>query len=211
MDKICDLEESIRESFNRLDTLLSRSPTPQIAKNISTILEYIRLDLEYYGFDAELMEGNDKNTLLKLIADYNIKLKSYQEKAKGRGAIQQLEVDDTLENIGNKIEVFKEEDKQIVFLGDEILDESLRLLLTACKLTTGQVSAMKQVNSNLHSENEKLDNIHSELYTTKGVLKQSSKLIGSIIKDYYKDKFIVGMSIVVLLLCLAVITITIIK
>ena len=92
-----------------------------------------------------------------------------------------------------------------------MLNESIRLLLSSCKYTAGNIQTMKLVNEKLKEEGERLDVVKEDLYSTKGVLKASSKLITSILKDYYKDKFIVGLAVLILLMVIAVVVVGIVK
>jgi hypothetical protein len=70
---------------------------------------------------------------------------------------------------------------------------------------------MKAVNQKLVEEGERLDQIGEDLKSTFGILKQANKFLTELAKDYYKDKCIVGMSILILLLIITVVVVGIVK
>ena len=58
---------------------------------------------------------------------------------------------------------------------------------------------------------EKLNEIEEDMKSTFGILKQANKFVTELAKDYYKDKCIVGMSILILLLIITVTVVGIVK
>ncbi len=64
---------------------------------------------------------------------------------------------------------------------------------------------MDNINEEFNANNERLLGVEQNLHSTFSFLKQSKAFISQLFSSYYKDKFILGLAVVVLLLLITVI------
>ena len=96
-------------------------------------------------------------------------------------------------------------------LGDDLLNSGIQKLIGINRELNVNQNTMNEVNQQLLREAEKLDEIAEDMKSTFGILKQANKFVTELAKDYYKDKCIVGMSILILLLIITVTIVGIVK
>lgn len=96
-------------------------------------------------------------------------------------------------------------------LGDDILNDGIARLKMIHKDLHQNNELMNAANQQIGEDNERLMEIGEKIKTTRGVLKEAGKHITAIAKSYYKDKCIVGMSIIVMLLVIVVVIVGAVK
>lgn len=92
-----------------------------------------------------------------------------------------------------------------------MLNDGLARMRQINKDVNNNNQLMDHTNQQLVEDNERLMEIGERIKTTVGVLKEAGKHITAVAKSYYKDKCIVGVSILVLLLVITVVVVGIVK
>lgn len=96
-------------------------------------------------------------------------------------------------------------------MGDQILNDGLAKLNRLNLELNVNNDVMNVANEQLAEDNERLLEIGEKIKTTMGVLKEAGKYITHIAKSYYKDKCLVGVSILILLLIVTVVIVGVVK
>ncbi len=96
-------------------------------------------------------------------------------------------------------------------LGDNILNDGIARLRLINKDLHQNNEVMNAANQQIAEDNQRLLEIGEKIKTTRGVLKEAGKHITAVAKSYYKDKCIVGVSIIVMLLVIVVVIVGIVK
>lgn len=92
-----------------------------------------------------------------------------------------------------------------------MLNDGLSRMRKITKDVNNNNQLVDKTNQQLIEDNERLMEIGERIKTTVGVLKEAGKHITAVAKSYYKDKCIVGVSILVLLLVITVVVVGIVK
>lgn len=109
------------------------------------------------------------------------------------------------------ISIVKSKEQQIFTLGDQILDDGISRLQKINFDLNQNNEKINVANQLMVEDEERLMEIGEKINSTMGILREANKYISSIAKSYYKDKCIVGVSILILILIVTVAIVGIVK
>lgn len=219
MIELSEKESEIARELKLLDGLLGQfKPGRQAqAKAIRTNIEILRDDVEYFELTLETLEATDKSALQRLLAGFKASLAEAEERfAKKLGA------DAPAARAGRpgafdpsaelaRVNAYDMSKLQLFDLGDGLLDRALaRLQRINC--TLGEDNRLvEQANETLLGQAERLERANEQLLDTRSVLGQAGKVIAEMVNDFYKDKFLLGLAALILVLVIAVVAVGIVR
>ena len=212
-----DYQASIEDSFKKIDKKLSAYPKGEINQKKSTISslkqELANIKANMGMMKAEMINLTDQgnsNIWEENISKLKSKVKTYSEKIKNLDAVK-----DTTEN--NNIDYMDPDEKvnydelnvqQVMDRGDKILDEDDKAIKNMADVVYQDVDQMKNVNIELNRQQEKLENVDSDLKEMDYSLKRAGKQLTSMFKMYSTDKCITCMIVVILVIIVTIIIVS---
>ena len=213
-----DYKASIEGSFKKLDSKI-KSMKKADKKEKKSAINYLKQELSIIKSNYSLMkpELNNLNspenqTLWKENIDkIKPKIKSYEKK------IKELESENILSNepekvdhldVDAKVDYNKLNAQQVMDRGDKILDADDNAIKNMAHIVNDDVDQMKNVNQELNVQQEKLDNVDTDLKEIDYSLKRAGKQISQMFKIYSSDKCITCLIIVILIIIVTIIIVS---
>ena len=211
-----DYKESIDNSFKKIDkTIKSSSKSDKEGKRAA--ISSMKQELSNAKSNFSLMKAEAKglnsqeniNTWGEIISNLKPKIKSYDKKIKEfeNTNVQSQNPEEPIDhlNVDKKVDLNQLNAEQVIQRGDKILDVDDNAINNMAQIVNKDVDQMKNVNVEINAQQEKLENIDSDLKEIDYSLKRAGKQISNMFRLYSKDKCIMGLIIVILIIIVVII------
>ena len=207
-----DYKSSIDNSFKKLDKALKsadRSQVSSLKNELANVKANVNLMKQYV---RDLQSQENINKWDDIISKIKSKVKEYDKKIdkikNSKQSSSQIPVDEHL-NPDAKVDLNKLNAQQVINRGDAILDADDNAIDNMAKIVNNDVDQMKNVNVELNAQQEKLENVDSDLKEMDYSLKRAGKQITNMFKLYAKDKCILGLIIIIVIIIVVIIIVSI--
>ncbi len=209
-----DYQSSIDASFKKIDRLFNESEGAEqsqinlASNNINSELKTIKYNIGLIKFEiANLKEESNINKWNEIASQISAKNDSYKvrlDQLKNGG--QNNNINDPL-NIDAKVDLSKMTSQQVMDRGDQILKSDKDALNRMKKIVYQDLDTMKEVNKELLSQHEKLENAEGDLKEIDNSVNRAGKQIKQMAKMYATDKLIMCMIFCILLVVIAIVVV----
>lgn len=212
-----DYQSSIEASFKKIDRLFNESEGAEqsqinlASNNINSELKTIKYNIGLIKFEiANLKEESNINKWNEIASQISAKNDSYKvrlDQLKNGG--QNNNINDPL-NIDAKVDLSKMTSQQVMDRGDQILKSDKDALNRMKKIVYQDLDTMKEVNKELLSQHEKLENAEGDLKEIDNSVNRAGKQIKHMAKMYATDKLIMCMIFCILLVVIAIVVVSLV-
>lgn len=204
-----DISKNIRRS-SKSKSSHTKINAKRIIKSIRKKIEMAELSLQTFELEFwdQLEDENNKKRLEGLqddIKKQNGKVVEYEHK------IQQQDDNQKDDSHNQKSNVHKMEREQVIHIGDDLQNRALEKVKNInLNVNDGNLD-IREMNKELEAQDEKQKEIQDEVYEIGSALKRSQKLIGYFAREYYKDKCVRILSIIIILLIITIVIVSVAK
>ena len=207
-----DDKELLDKLFKRLDKKLKSADLSQV-NSLKDELKNIEKSIDKMKQDANDLKSEENiNKWKDIISKIKSKIKEYDKKIdkikNSKQSSSQIPVDEHL-NPDAKADLNKLNAQPVINRGDAILDADDNAIDNMAKIVNNDVDQMKNVNVELNAQQEKLENVDSDLKEMDYSLKRAGKQITNMFKLYAKDKCILGLIIIIVIIIVVIIIVSI--
>ena len=212
-----DYQSSIEASFKKIERLFNESEGAEqsqinlASNNINSALKTIKYNIGLIKFEiANLKEESNINKWNEIASQISAKNDSYKvrlDQLKNGG--QNNNINDPL-NIDAKVDLSKMTSQQVMDRGDQILKSDKDALNRMKKIVYQDLDTMKEVNKELLSQHEKLENAEGDLKEIDNSVNRAGKQIKQMAKMYATDKLIMCMIFCILLVVIAIVVVSLV-
>ena len=206
-----DYKASIEKSFKRIEQSLKTADKSQIS-SLKIELSSVKTDINFMKENArELQSQENINKWNEIISKIRSQVKEYEKKIEklknSKNKSSSPPVDVHL-NADAKVDLNQLNAQQVMDRGDAILNADDNAIDNMAKIVNKDVDQMKNVNVELNVQQEKLENIDSNLKEMDYSLKRAGKQITNMFKLYAKDKCIMGLIIIIVIIIVVIIIVS---
>ena len=212
-----DYQSSIDLSFKKMERLFNEAENADLSQknlainNINSELKSIKYNIGLIKFEiANLKEESNVNKWNEIISQINNKHDSFKARLSQLKNDQNSNSNDDPLNIDAKIDVSKLTSQQAMDRGDKILEADRNAISRMKKVVYQDLDTMKEVNKELLSQHEKLENAENDLKEIDYSVDRAGKQIKTMAKMYATDKLIMCMICCILLVVVAIIIVSLV-
>ena len=212
-----DYQTSIDSSFKKIERLFTDVEGADLSQqnlasnNINNELNNIKNNMGLIKFEiANLKEESNTNKWNEIVAQLNSKYDSYKERLKQLKNNQTNYANDDPLNIEAKIDLSKLTSQQAMDRGDKILQADRDAIARMKKTVYTDYDTMKDINKELLSQHEKLENAENDLKEIDYSVNRAGKQIKTMAKMYATDKFILCMIACILLVVIVIVIVALV-
>ena len=210
-----DYQSSIETSFKKIERLFNEAEGADLSQqnlamnNINGELKSVKYNIGLIKFEiANLKEESNMNKWNEIISQINSKNDSYKVRLDQLKNGQNNNVIDDPLNIDAKVDLSKLTSQQAMDRGDKILEADRNAIARMKKMVYSDLGTMKEVNKELLSQHEKLENAENDLQEIDYSVNRAGKQIKTMAKMYATDKLIMCMICCILLVVIAIIIVS---
>ena len=214
-----DYKSSIQDSFKRMDKKfksVNKSDKSQKKADINSLKqELANIKSNYSLMKSELESLNSpeiKSQWEETASNTKQKMKSYDKKIKEleSEAIISSNPDKKVDHldVDAKVDYNQLNVQEVMERGNKILDVDDDAIKNMAHVVGNDVDQMKKVNQELNAQQEKLDNVNTDLTEIDYSLKRAGKQISNMFKIYSSDKCITGLIVVILIIIVVIIIVS---
>ena len=210
-----DYQSSIENSFKKIERLLNDAEGAELSQqnlavnNINNEMKAIKGNIGLIKFEiANLKEESNRIKWNEITTQINSRTDSYKERLdqlRSGGSLN--DINDPL-NIDAKVDLSKLTSQQAMDRGDKILEADRNAIARMKKMVYSDLDTMKEVNKELLSQHEKLENAENDLQEIDYSVNRAGKQIKTMAKMYATDKLIMCMICCILLVVVAIIIVS---
>ena len=211
-----DYQSSIKTSFKKIERLFGEEEGADLSQqnlamnNINSELKSIKYNIGLIKFEiANLKEESNMNKWNEIMSQMNSDYDSYKLRLDQLKNSQNNNVIDDPLNIDAKVDLSKLTSQQAMDRGDKILQADKNAINRMKKIVYQDLDTMKEVNRELLSQHEKLENAENDLQEIDYSLNRAGKQIKTMAKMYATDKLIMCMICCILLVVIAIVVVSI--
>ena len=212
-----DYQTSIDSSFKKIERLFTEVEGADLSQqnlasnNINNELNNIKNNMGLIKFEiANLKEESNTNKWNEIVSQLNSKYDSYKERLKQLKNNQTNYANDDPLNIEAKIDLSKLTSQQAMDRGDKILQADRDAIARMKKTVYTDYDTMKDINKELLSQHEKLENAENDLKEIDYSVNRAGKQIKTMAKMYATDKFILCMIACILLVVIVIVIVALV-
>ena len=212
-----DYQTSIDSSFKKIERLFTDVEGADLSQqnlasnNINNELNNIKNNMGLIKFEiANLKEESNTNKWNEIVAQLNSRYDSYKERLKQLKNNQTNYANDDPLNIEAKIDLSKLTSQQAMDRGDKILQADRDAIARMKKTVYTDYDTMKDINKELLSQHEKLENAENDLKEIDYSVNRAGKQIKTMAKMYATDKFILCMIACILLVVIVIVIVALV-
>ncbi len=212
-----DYQTSIDSSFKKIERLFTDVEGADLSQqnlasnNINNELNNIKNNMGLIKFEiANLKEESNTNKWNEIVAQLNSRYDSYKERLKQLKNNQTNYANDDPLNIEAKIDLSKLTSQQAMDRGDKILQADRDAIARMKKTVYTDYDTMKEINKELLSQHEKLENAENDLKEIDYSVNRAGKQIKTMAKMYATDKFILCMIACILLVVIVIVIVALV-
>lgn len=206
-----DYKFSIDNSFQKMDKSMKefegadQSQQNMIISVLNNELSQVKTNIGLMKMElSNLKEENNTNKWQESISTMNTKYDEYKSKmSQMKNAKNSINDDPT--NIDVRADMTNMSSQQVMDRGDKILTADRDAINRMKNVVNQDLDTMKDVNKELLSQNEKLDNAHKDLKEIDYSLNRAGQQIKTMAKMYATDKLIMCMIFFILLCVIAIV------
>ena len=209
-----DYQSTIESSFKKMDKssetfdISDQSQQNLIINNIQNELSSVKINLDLMRLEiSNMKEEKNLSRWKKILNEFQSKYDSRKEELNKMKNKDRLLPDDST-NIDVKVDMSKMSSQQVMDRGDKILNADKDAITRMKKVVYCDLDTMKDLNVELLSQNEKLENADQDLKEIDYSLKRAGKQIKTMAKMYVTDKLILFMILCILLVIIAIIIVS---
>jgi len=212
-----DYQSSIENSFKKIDKKINTYGQLEKGQKKSTMSslkqELANIKANMGMMKAELpnlLDKGNSNIWEETISKLKSKVKQYNEKIKNLENVNNEPEDNNVDYLDPDENVNYDElnVQQVMDRGDKILNEDDNAIKNMANVVYQDVDQMKNVNVELNRQQEKLENVDSDLKEMDYSLKRAGKQITNMFKMYSSDKCITCLIVVILLIIITIIIVS---
>ena len=199
-----DCQSSILTSFEKIEKNLQdyeRAEPSQkliVLDSYKTELKKVKININLMDNQLALLEGdNNKEYWTKIIEGIKSKNNSFKQKLNNKNVEEPKYIEE-------KIAISQMTTQQAIDRGDDILKKDKNSIQNMKKIVIKDLNTMKEINTELLSENEKLENSEQNLKNIDNSLNRAKRQIKSMFAIFAKDKLIMCMIFFILLVIIAI-------
>ena len=210
-----DYQSSIDFSFKKIERLFTEAENSDLSQknlsmnSITSELKSVKNNIGLIRFEiANLKEESNVNKWNEIVSQINSRndnFKLHLDQLKNNQ--NSNSIDDPL-NIDAKIDVSKLTSQQAMDRGDKILQADRNAIDRMKKVVYQDLDTMKEVNRELLSQNEKLENAENDLKEIDYSVNRAGKQIKTMAKMLATDKLIMCMIVCILLVIIAIVIVS---
>ena len=208
-----DYQSSIESSFKKIERNLNDAEGVELSQqnlavnNINNEMKTIKTNIGLIKFEiANLKEEGNRTKWNEITSQINSRLDSYKERLDElRNSGSKLSNDPS--DINAKVDLSKMTSQQVMNRGDDILKADKNALNRIKKVVYKDLDTMKDVNKELLSQHEKLENAETDLKEIDNSLNRAGKQMKTMAKMIATDKLIMCLIGFILLAVIAIIII----
>ena len=212
-----DYQSSIDFSFKKIERLFTEAENSDLSqKNLSmnsltSELKSVKNNIGLIRFEiANLKEESNVNKWNEIVSQINSRNDNFKLRLDQLKNNQNSNsIDDPL-NIDAKIDVSKLTSQQAMDRGDKILQADRNAIDRMKKVVYQDLDTMKEVNRELLSQNEKLENAENDLKEIDYSVNRAGKQIKTMAKMLATDKLIMCMIVCILLVIIAIVIVSLV-
>ena len=213
-----DYQSSIESSFKRIDKKLDsfdkydKNQKKSAIISLKQELDNIKASMSMMKAElGNLNEPENSNIWEETVSKLKTKVKSYSEKIKDLDLKKDEPQDNNVAYTDPDTKVNYEElnAQQVMDRGDKILDADDNAIKNMANVVHQDIGHMKNVNIKLNEQQEKLENVDTDLKEIDYSLSRAGKQITSIFKMYSSDKCIISMIFVVVVIIVIIIIVSV--
>ena len=211
-----DYQSSIKTSFKKIERLFGEAEGADLSQqnlamnNINSELKSIKYNIGLIKFEiANLKEESNMNKWNEIMSQMNSDYDSYKLRLDQLKNSQNNNVIDDPLNIDAKVDLSKLTSQQAMDRGDKILQADKNAINRMKKIVYQDLDTMKEVNRELLSQHEKLENAENDLQEIDYSLNRAGNQIKTMAKMYATDKLIMCMICCILLVVIAIVVVSI--
>ena len=211
-----DYQTSIESSFKKIERLFNEAEGADLSQqnlamnNIKLEINGAKNNMGLIKFEtANLKEEGNVSKWNEIMAEMNLKLDSYKgrlDQLKNGGINNNIENDPL--NIDAKVDLSKMTSQQVMNRGDEILRQDKDALNRIKKTVYHDLDTMKDVNKELLSQREKLENAENDLKEIDYSLNRAGKQLKTMAQMLATDKLILCMIGCIIIVVIAIIIVS---
>ena len=212
-----DYQTSIESSFKKIERLFTDVEGADLSQqnlasnNINNELNNIKNNMGLIKFEiANLKEESNTNKWNEIVSHLNSRYDSYKERLKQLKNNQTNYANDDPLNIEAKIDLSKLTSQQAMDRGDKILQADRDAIARMKKTVYTDYDTMKDINKELLSQHEKLENAENDLKEIDYSVNRAGKQIKTMAKMYATDKFILCMIACILLVVIVIVIVALV-
>ena len=212
-----DYQSSIDFSFKKIERLFTEAENSDLSQknlsmnSITSELKSVKNNIGLIRFEiANLKEESNVNKWNEIVSQINSRNDNFKLRLDQLKNNQNSNsIDDPL-NIDAKIDVSKLTSQQAMDRGDKILQADRNAIDRMKKVVYQDLDTMKEVNRELLSQNEKLENAENDLKEIDYSVNRAGKQIKTMAKMLATDKLIMCMIVCILLVIIAIVIVSLV-
>ena len=212
-----DYKSSIDFSFKKIERLFTEAENSDLSQknlsmnSITSELKSVKNNIGLIRFEiANLKEESNVNKWNEIVSQINSRNDNFKLRLDQLKNNQNSNsIDDPL-NIDAKIDVSKLTSQQAMDRGDKILQADRNAIDRMKKVVYQDLDTMKEVNRELLSQNEKLENAENDLKEIDYSVNRAGKQIKTMAKMLATDKLIMCMIVCILLVIIAIVIVSLV-
>ena len=213
-----DYQTSIDGSFKKMERLFNEAEGADLsqqnlaANSINSELNTVKTNIGLIRFEiANLKEESNTKKWNEIVNQINTKHDSFKARLVQlkNSQINNIVNEDPLD-ADAKIDVSKLTSQQAMDRGDNILKADRDAIARMKKVVYNDLDKMKDINKELLSQNEKLENAENDLKEIDYSVNRAGKQIKTMAKMYATDKFILCMIACILLVVIVIVIVALV-
>ena len=179
--------------------------------SINSELKSVKYNIGLIKFEiANLKEESNMNKWNEIISQINNRHDTFKSRLDQLKNNQNSNAIDDPLNVDAKVDLSKLTSQQAMDRGDKILEADRNAIARMKKVVYQDVDTMKEVNRELLSQHEKLENAEDNLKEIDYSVNRAGKQIKTMAKMYATDKLIMCMIVCILLVVIAIIIVSLV-
>ena len=213
-----DYQSSIENSFKKIERLFYESSEADPSQknismnNINSEMKSVKYTIGLIKYEiANLKEESNINKWNEISSQLNARNDKYKLKYDQIKQSQENinnNIDNDYLNIDAKVDLSKMNSQQVMDRGSKILEQDKNAINRMKKVVYQDLETMKEVNKELVSQHEKLENAEVDLKEIDYSVNRAGKQIKTMAKMYSTDKLIMCMIFCILLVVIAIIIVS---
>ena len=213
-----DYQSSIENSFKKIERLFYESSEADPSQknismnNINSEMKSVKYTIGLIKYEiANLKEESNINKWNEISSQLNARNDKYKLKYDQIKQSQENinnNIDNDYLNIDVKVDLSKMSSQQVMDRGSKILEQDKNAINRMKKVVYQDLETMKEVNKELVSQHEKLENAEVDLKEIDYSVNRAGKQIKTMAKMYSTDKLIMCMIFCILLVVIAIIVVS---
>lgn len=212
-----DYQQAVERTFTKLQKKIKDFDTSETSqqnillngmngdiRSIKNNISLMKMELSNLNEEANQTKWQEIITKLQSQSDfYKKEINSKKNQKKSGGPVDPTDID-------VKVNLAGLTSQQAMDRGDAILRDDRRAIENMKNIVGSDVRTMKEVNANLKSQKEQLENADKDLKEIDYSLKRAGEQMKTMFKMYATDKLIMCMIVVILLVIIAIIVVSLV-